>query len=136
MLCTRCPLGKMLSNGRCTGECPSGQYFDYGTMTCKTCGANCLKCYDGSSCALCSADSAMTSGKDCYFKCPPGTYYELTLGGPRCFNCHSSCKTCTGPTERECTNCLAQSLYSKDIYTYNSVDLLSFIYSNEPTGIC
>jgi len=118
------------------GECPSGKYFDYSTSTCKDCGSNCLRCFDGESCDLCTADSSMTSSKDCYFECPPGTYFEQTVDGTFCFDCDSSCKTCTGPDEDQCTSCMTESLYSQEIFESQEADLLDFITSTDPEGVC
>lgn len=105
----------MLTSGRCIGECPTGQYFDYDTMSCKACGNNCLNCLNANSCSLCAADSSMTNSGDCYFDCPPGTYYEQTVDGTFCYNCHSSCEQCSGPEIDDCLSCKKDSLFSPDI---------------------
>jgi len=48
------------------------------------------------------------------FKCKVGKYLDIT-----CKNCHTTCKTCSGPKKKNCTSC------KKDLYLHENKCLKS-----------
>ena len=41
----------------------------------------------------------------CKDECPVGKYEEPSFGFRKCLECDKTCRTCTGPTEMNCTFC-------------------------------
>lgn len=88
-LCTLCQTGYYLLGYQpvnCTATCPTGYYTDYADNTCKLCLSNCTNCTALYTCGGCTSSFYLDVDKMCY-------------------NCHSSCKECTGPGADQCTSC-------------------------------
>ena len=109
--CLSCNFPYYLEDGYCQ-NCPVGtyrpQYTDYfsdtGTYSvigqsgssCAPCDSNCNSC-NATSCLSCNYPYILQNG---YCTCP-----ERTYGGSDVLCCHSSCKTCSGPSDRQCLGC-------------------------------
>ncbi|XP_038647741.1 extracellular matrix protein FRAS1 [Scyliorhinus canicula] len=99
--CLTCSEGRVLHNGKCASHCPQGYYKDVANR-CAACHASCATC-TGSSvhCASCSDHLSLHKGR-CLIACPDGFYSE----NGACQACRHPCRTCVGPRQFDCTNCL------------------------------
>ena len=90
----------------CYQTCPDLYYGDSSDNTCKSCHANCSKCFaaDNTSCTECIANHFLLYGTtECSATCPDGFYSNTT--SKKCHLCDSTCATCdTNPDN--CTSCL------------------------------
>lgn len=92
----------------CT-TCLDEQYYSVSERDCKECIGSCLKCLDEDICIECRSDTKILDSK-CYENCPSGYY---TTWSNRCYECHDTCKECSGPLNSECEEC-KQGFYLKD----------------------
>ncbi|XP_022108207.1 proprotein convertase subtilisin/kexin type 5-like [Acanthaster planci] len=116
--CTSCPDGLVhtvsgADKGECSVGCPQGT-FRHGSQ-CRACHDTCQSC-DGEGeerCLSCQSTFFLTGNQRCVPTCGDGTYQyrsdvgggDEALSGMECRPCHSSCATCYGPLETECTAC-------------------------------
>ncbi|ESU38829.1 Variant-specific surface protein, partial [Giardia duodenalis] len=87
-VCTECNESKYLTpTGQCVDDCGKlGNYYGADDKTCKECTvANCAECKTDGSCKTCNS----------------GFY----LDNSECKACDSSCKSCSGATASDCTEC-------------------------------
>ncbi|EAR95722.2 SNARE domain protein (macronuclear) [Tetrahymena thermophila SB210] len=69
----------------------------------RTC-ENCLQPNKEDQCITCPSERELIIvGNQKFCKCRSGYYSSPEQ---QCFQCHSICKSCNGPTERDCLNCL------------------------------
>ncbi|EAR86624.2 transmembrane protein, putative (macronuclear) [Tetrahymena thermophila SB210] len=123
--CLSCPSGKYLYPDNSCQDCQTsnGYYIDTKTNPsiprCQKCFSTCQACVDAgqSSCTACKPSYLrMNPYSGTNFKCIQCNtslgQYTTSSGGTQtdCFNCHSSCKTCTDGNNKSCTTC-ADGLY-------------------------
>lgn len=85
----------MVYNSRCLEKCPSQLFIVdspdvVGQKTCSECSSS-------------QFFQVLEGRKFCLDQCPKHTYTRP--GFRECLKCHSSCETCTGQTEFDCTRC-------------------------------
>ena len=56
-------------------------------------------------------DSIKIVDKLCVANCPPKTYKDTQYQA--CMKCNNACKTCYGPTNKECLECDSENGYTK-----------------------
>uniref|UniRef100_A0A1S4GGJ0 furin n=1 Tax=Anopheles gambiae TaxID=7165 RepID=A0A1S4GGJ0_ANOGA len=101
--CTSCDHHLVMHEHRCYAACPKNTYEteDY------NCGVlpweNWIDCFDCFREEWLAGGGAITN-----LECPvwPSEYFE----NGHCHPCHSTCETCTGPTENECLTCASNLL--------------------------
>ncbi|XP_041465657.1 proprotein convertase subtilisin/kexin type 5-like isoform X2 [Lytechinus variegatus] len=100
--CLSCPPGLFLSDDNsCVRECPHGYYKDSFFQMCRQCSPLCRSCEaNENSCTSC-IDGAVLRGSQCITRCMDSEY----MVNERCLPCHSSCFSCNGGTETDCTSC-------------------------------
>lgn len=78
------------------------------TGGCQTCHKSCAECLGplDTDCLSCPAGLALHQGR-CVVSCPAGSYTASRPGHhvPLCLACHSTCKTCSGASKKECLDC-------------------------------
>lgn len=101
--CSSCVDPFIHSEQKCI--CPSGKRLQ--STTCVDCaGLNCETCDASGNCTSCPSNFEMgLEGKNCYFNCPEGYYYNVT--DQSCKRCHKSCQDCVGPEDNQCNKCLS-----------------------------
>jgi len=156
--CTSCQDGSFLHFNRCIPTCPSNTYSNTISNECQNCSSNCQTCLGTSSsqCLSCALNFPYFSSKEtdsgfmltCKENCDENEY--LTENSTECLSCHSSCKTCSGKEENECTSCpdgsnlndgkCVASSSKKNVYNYNSFDysrcwsIHDYCFSYNPFG--
>ena len=95
--------------------CEEGEeYFNKNTKKCHSCPKSCTLCQiDNQGRTTCSTKCEEELPKNQFFcnskkrwECKPGTYLnEISLNGPRCEACDSSCKACLNEGRYGCTSC-------------------------------
>jgi hypothetical protein len=91
----------------CEDECPPA-YYKNATM-CTRCSVNCLNCTGvANNCSLCEKGYYRTNDSICRLDCPPGFYKALDR---KCKPCHSSCWTCNGSGDSDCTSCRRPTVF-------------------------
>lgn len=124
----------------CGSTCTSRYYINYETSTCDSCPPFCLDCIDKTTCSKCQTyyylykgkcvekcpESKFESTTECYDECPSGSFIygrKCLESCPSntysinnyCYNCSSSCATCSD--QLTCTSCPAkQHLYLGKCY--------------------
>eukprot|EP00347_Sterkiella_histriomuscorum_P012842 403367017 len=100
--CTACQPGFYLFNSSCNSECPLDSYKTQ-NLTCES--------DDLSRCVSCKNTSYLyiKSKSTCVESCPERTYYDTMLQS--CEPCVDVCKTCYGPTNNNCTECVQGFLF-------------------------
>ena len=96
--CTDCPGDEILSRGSCFSSsfsCPDGTYLD--SLQCLACSKGCALCSEISYCVTCQSGYTLgtTTG-----------LCELSQS-----SCDSSCNTCSGSTEYDCTSCTSPLVF-------------------------
>jgi hypothetical protein len=115
---------------QCT-SCQEG-YFISSRYQCSMCALNCGLCSGAelSKCERCFSGYFFTSNNQCLAFCPTGTYPdEKSI----CQPCHSSCRSCYGMREQNCTACQSPK------YLQNNTCLKScpdWKYENHETRVC
>ncbi|EAR95398.3 hypothetical protein TTHERM_00077020 (macronuclear) [Tetrahymena thermophila SB210] len=129
--CKKCSTNYLFLEKRnmCTKKCPYGYYENYITFTCDPCDKTCQTCYGGSpdQCISCREPNFLFQNY-CTDTCPQNLYKDLEILKcvedctqyksnrfanqltRNCQFCHSSCQKCTGPTNKECTQCTSSHL--------------------------
>lgn len=103
--CTSCAAGFYLSGNQCVAECPPSNIPNPVTRKCMSCPNNCQTCGQNG-CAQCTSSHYLFNNT-CYIACPAFTYESTVPGSGNltCGVCHSTCLTCKGPTDKNCTLC-------------------------------
>ncbi|EAT45948.1 AAEL002793-PA [Aedes aegypti] len=108
--CILCRAGRFAHEGRCLNACPDGFFGDKKRHECMPCPIGCSTCSSGSICTACRDNWTMNKKAKCIANgsnnCDESEYYE----NGHCHSCHSTCETCTGPTEHECLTCASPLL--------------------------
>ncbi len=91
-----------------TTSCSDSYYYDSITGTCKPCDSSCITCTSSATqCTTCNPlfhpylDTTKTPAQ-CVDSCPSSTYVDSEN---RCQACDSTCLTCSGPSNTQCTSC-------------------------------
>jgi len=123
--CTSCFGSDLLQNGTCVSSCESGYMGNSGSClkcdsSCSSCNGlsstDCLTCVNanffllnGACVAQCTSPYwGITANKRCVNDCGIGSFGESLER--ICKNCDSSCKTCNGITNYNCTSCFGSQL--------------------------
>ena len=90
----------------CKIGCNVGSYNPPNSLICQACSSLCDVCTTGNpaDCTKCQNLSFMTPITGCVSSCAPG-FYQVLTPIRRCFECHASCKTCSGPLDTQCQSC-------------------------------
>ncbi|XP_041766317.1 furin-like protease 2 isoform X2 [Anopheles merus] len=108
--CILCRAGRFAHEGRCLNACPDGYYGDKKRHECIACPHGCATCGNGAVCITCHDNWTMNRKGKCIANgnnnCDESEYFE----NGHCHPCHSTCETCTGPTENECLTCASNLL--------------------------
>lgn len=108
--CILCRAGRFAHEGRCLNACPDGFFGDKKRHECMPCPIGCSTCSSGSICTACRDNWTMNKKAKCIANgsnnCDESEYYE----NGHCHSCHSTCETCTGPTDHECLTCASPLL--------------------------
>lgn len=138
--CTSCKDEKLLWNGECISECPSGFYLE--SFECLPCLPPCTNCTSPTVCTACPPNF-YKSGDECIFfeSCPKGTYNDSL----ECKACSKACLGCSGPTDSDCIDCNYAKGYirgdtnSKECHllvcsagTYLAVNEIAKLFSCQP----
>uniref|UniRef100_UPI0037E8609C proprotein convertase subtilisin/kexin type 6 n=1 Tax=Semicossyphus pulcher TaxID=241346 RepID=UPI0037E8609C len=103
--CLSCRRGLYLHtvNSSCTETCTPGYYADENQRQCLKCLDPCVRCLMfADRCTACREGYSL-AGMTCVPECNNGTFFHLE--DMTCSQCHSSCRTCTGPGKEECIQC-------------------------------
>ena len=105
--CSVCDPQYMLfsDSGLCFLSPPKGTYL-HSTLSLNSCPVNCKECTN-SECTLCIQGLFLYEG-NCLISCPLDAYY-LGPNTNQCIKCHSTCATCNGKTQYNCTSCPGQT---------------------------
>ncbi|XP_058061771.1 furin-like protease 2 [Anopheles bellator] len=108
--CILCRGGRFAHEGRCLNSCPDGYYGDKKRHECIGCPHGCATCSNGAVCLTCHDHWTMNRKGKCIANgnnnCDESEYFE----NGHCHPCHSTCETCTGPTENDCLTCTSNLL--------------------------
>ena len=106
-ICSTCAHPSMtLVDGDCL--CHSGTVYSEETMSCVECDSNCLECSGNiQNCVTCQTGTTLHSitGAPARCVCGDGKFFDVESLG--CFECHTSCKTCSNSTS--CSTCKVNS---------------------------
>jgi len=112
--CITCSNSHVLDGFSCRLQCPKGLFKNLKTRQCQKCHPTCGSCSAPGplSCTSCVHDLKLhrnnsPAGK-CISICKPGQYKSKLS---KCLPCHSSCKTCYGPTSTSCLGCISGHVY-------------------------
>uniref|UniRef100_A0A336LJV0 furin n=1 Tax=Culicoides sonorensis TaxID=179676 RepID=A0A336LJV0_CULSO len=107
--CILCKPNLFAFNGKCINKCPDGFYGDKKRKECRQCIIGCDTC-DTTGCLNCSQNWIKGKKGRCILRtsnnCDESEYYD----NGQCHSCHSTCETCTGPTEADCLTCSSDLL--------------------------
>lgn len=114
--CDACDISCSTCTGVTNANCLTcngalGYQMDPITNTCLLCHPTCQTCNqanDPYDCTSCYTPNILDPvAKNCYFKCPAQTYKPSPVDplSTACSNCHTTCQTCTGPNNTDCTSC-------------------------------
>uniref|UniRef100_A0A8C4R3X1 EGF-like domain-containing protein n=1 Tax=Eptatretus burgeri TaxID=7764 RepID=A0A8C4R3X1_EPTBU len=111
--CSVCRAGlRKNADGLCSAEpnpCPNGQFEETETGLCHPCHSVCASC-DGDTaqnCLSCGNESVLYD-RTCLDSCPTDHFLKVGKNDPWnavCRPCHRTCKSCHGPTHRDCEDC-------------------------------
>ena len=106
--CLSCEHNLELNQGQCvpSKDCPNRQYYDETARKCAPCNAACANCDGGlaTDCLSCSNGTyfhQMTT--TCVTVCP--AKHHPKVDESVCEPCYSTCETCSGSRETDCTSC-------------------------------
>lgn len=97
-------------NNHCLSICNGSNVEGYNN--CLQCKSPCSTCFDVTekSCLSCMPGYRLAFTECMHDTCAAGYFQTITReSGPECRACHYSCKTCTGPSHRECQDCNANT---------------------------
>ncbi|XP_066589847.1 furin-like protease 2 isoform X2 [Prorops nasuta] len=102
--CISCRTGLFSLDGYCRTSCPAGYSADKKRRECVPCPPGCATCAT-SGCTSCiqgwSLNKKSLCAPESRSRCDNTEYYE----DGHCKPCHSTCETCSGPTEDFCISC-------------------------------
>ncbi|XP_072243964.1 proprotein convertase subtilisin/kexin type 5b isoform X1 [Leuresthes tenuis] len=112
-ICIECKPGMSLQGNKCQMTCDPGTYYNGHRRTCEACHRACATCA-GTGIEACNkcAESYLLEDWRCVLTCSPGYYLsEQTFDSGQvqrsCKKCDASCSECSGPGERNCSNCVS-----------------------------
>lgn len=91
----QCQNNLILVGNQCVSQCGSGAYWNGQACVCNN-GLNLI----GGSCVTCDPNSSYNSSQSTCL-CNRGYYGNWQ----KCYNCDSSCATCSGPSNTQCSSC-------------------------------
>ncbi|EAR89409.2 zinc finger lsd1 subclass family protein (macronuclear) [Tetrahymena thermophila SB210] len=103
--CTECKNGLYFRDGICQ-QCDISDGFFIKDKSCLKCSENCKTCSgsEKNECNTCRIDKFFVENtQECQY-CDQNQGFYLDTNS-RCFKCHSSCKTCNGGEDKNCTKC-------------------------------
>ncbi|XP_076844464.1 proprotein convertase subtilisin/kexin type 5 isoform X2 [Brachyhypopomus gauderio] len=104
--CLSCSAHLYREDKECVETCGTGHYADKDSRVCEQCDESCAACEgaDATSCLSCK-DSLLFLRKlgRCVASCPDLHYQNIAQRS--CELCHTSCRTCTGKGEQDCSSC-------------------------------
>uniref|UniRef100_A0A3P9MI74 Proprotein convertase subtilisin/kexin type 5b n=1 Tax=Oryzias latipes TaxID=8090 RepID=A0A3P9MI74_ORYLA len=112
-ICTECKPGTSLQANKCQMTCDAGSYYNGHRRTCELCHRACATCAGTGieACTKC-ADGYLLEDWRCVSTCSSGYYlFEQSSDNGQmqrsCKKCDTSCYECSGPGERNCSNCIS-----------------------------
>uniref|UniRef100_A0A8C7Z3M8 Proprotein convertase subtilisin/kexin type 5b n=1 Tax=Oryzias sinensis TaxID=183150 RepID=A0A8C7Z3M8_9TELE len=112
-ICTECKPGTSLQANKCQMTCDAGSYYNGHRRTCELCHRACATCAGTGieACTKC-ADGYLLEDWRCVSTCSSGYYlFEQSSDNGQmqrsCKKCDTSCYECSGPGERNCSNCVS-----------------------------
>ncbi|CAD8093460.1 unnamed protein product [Paramecium primaurelia] len=108
---------KVLINVQCYQTCPDGKYNNLDSYQCTNCDWTCKTCSDATSldCIKCGTVVHPKTGVTqirymedgiCKITCQAGSYAHIdSINGNTCLICNSTCKTCSGILDTNCSSC-------------------------------
>ncbi len=101
--CDDCKNFRLFSTLQCVEKCPKGTYQNH--HMCIKCPEYCTECSDQNTCISCVKGAIRLDDGLCAEECPSLTF----LGQDHmCIPCHSSCLSCNGRADQNCTECPGQ----------------------------
>jgi hypothetical protein len=99
--CTSCKPDVTLNGNTFTCACATGQFLNSQGF-CESCFSTCVSCWGDriNQCTVCRAGLTLANG---ICSCPTGTYLSDDFSCK--IQCHPSCKSCTGPSQDQCSEC-------------------------------
>ena len=101
--CDDCKNFRMFSTLKCVEKCPVGTFQNH--HMCIKCPELCTECTDQHTCVSCVDGAIRLDDGLCAEGCPSLTYLAQDH---TCKSCHSSCLSCNGRSEHNCTDCPGQ----------------------------
>uniref|UniRef100_A0A8C7Z691 Proprotein convertase subtilisin/kexin type 5b n=1 Tax=Oryzias sinensis TaxID=183150 RepID=A0A8C7Z691_9TELE len=108
-ICTECKPGTSLQANKCQMTCDAGSYYNGHRRTCELCHRACATCAGTGieACTKC-ADGYLLEDWRCVSTCSSGYYlFEQSSDNGQMQRCDTSCYECSGPGERNCSNCVS-----------------------------
>ncbi|XP_058802575.1 furin-like protease 2 isoform X2 [Phymastichus coffea] len=103
--CIGCRAGLFAFAGECRRFCPNGYAADKKRRECLACPPGCANCSTSQDCTSCYPGWSLTKTANCApisrSRCSNFQFFD----SGHCRPCHSSCESCTGPTDRFCLSC-------------------------------
>lgn len=115
------------SNGCCTGTGSGTCGFLTGTDVCEVCDPACA----GNGCigptardctGPCPLEKFNSPG-ECVLRCEDDQFIEQFADGGKCRKCDPACKSCTGPSNNECSTCSPSHIMNLDLHVCTSASL-------------
>ncbi|KAH8303711.1 hypothetical protein KR018_001969, partial [Drosophila ironensis] len=105
--CITCRPSRYAWQNKCLNSCPSGFFADKKRLECMPCQEGCRTCTSNGVCSEClpnwtlnKRDRCIVSGSEV---CSESEFFSQA--SQRCEACHSSCESCSGPADGNCTAC-------------------------------
>lgn len=120
--CAECRYSSTILDGirTCVPECTNGEYLarvseSNSEHECRECHSQCLNCMgsENTDCLQCRRANNTVNGISTCLETCPADMYESDTG--LCQGCHMQCSGgCSGPTSRDCSSCLENSVTVDD----------------------
>ncbi|KAL4495998.1 hypothetical protein ABPG72_015420 [Tetrahymena utriculariae] len=143
--CTKCQTNLYLYNYQCVSQCPSG-YAPDTSQTCQPCDATCLTCsfpQSSTTCKTCkrnkylnpnnSCQSLFLENNQCVQQCSQSNFVKPNTN--ICYQCDSSCQTCSGPSSEECLLCSSNQILLNS-KCYSECPPKYYTYQEQQTKEC
>ena len=137
--CTSCDGSEelYLYQSQCISNCPIQTYTNFTNGSCEKCDETCLGCSGNGSLSCISCDSSMNLylfQSSCVNACPTGYFPNINTAS--CIKCDTTCLTCTGTLNNQCTSCdLNKGLFLYSNICYNGCPPRTFsnlaVYGNK-----
>ncbi|XP_059609032.1 furin-like protease 2 [Phlebotomus argentipes] len=108
--CITCKPGRFAIDGKCVNSCPDGFYSDKKRQECLACATGCATCSTNGVCLTCKDGWIKNKKGKCISAGSEICDESEFADNGHCHPCHSTCESCTGPTERDCLSCSASLL--------------------------